>query len=133
MNFNELISNLLFTILTIAIPALLPSVIKFTKAQIEKCNIVTELTKSEHLNDVINTALCNITDSVMYVNQVYVDALKRGNKFTAQSQKDALKLAYNEAIKLISDEAKTIIEKTYGSFEDWVFLQIEVAVNNAKK
>ena len=133
MNFNEMISNVLYIVLTAIVPIVTAYVVNLMKAQIEKCAIVTELTKNENLTEVINGALCNIADSVMYVNQVYVDALKRENKFTAQSQRDALKLAYNEAIKLISDEAKNIIENTYGSFEDWLYLQIEVAVKNAKK
>lgn len=133
MNFNELISNLLFTILTVTVPTLLPHIIKFIKSQIEKSNIITKLTKNENLNEVINSALSNISDSVLYVNQIYVDTLKREGKFTEQAQKDAFKLAYNEAVKLISEEAKDLISKTHGSFEEWVYLQIEVAVNNAKK
>lgn len=132
-NFNELISNLLFTVLTVAIPALLPHVISFVKAQIEKSNVVTQLTKNENLNEVINNALINVADAVVYVNQIYVNSLKKSGNFTEESQKDAFKLAYNEAVKLISDEAKNVIEYTYGSFEEWVYLQIEVAVNNAKK
>ncbi len=133
MTFNELINNLLFTILTISIPTVLPHIISFIKCQIEKSNVITELTKNENLNEVINTALSNVMDSVMYVNQIYTDSLKREGKFTEQAQKDAFNLAYNEAVKLISDEAKAVIEKTYGSFEEWIYLQIEVAVNNAKK
>lgn len=133
MDFKEFIHNLLFTILTVAIPSILPHLISFVKAQIAKCNIITELTKNENLNEVINTALSNVMDSVMYVNQIYADSLKKDGKFTEQAQKDAFKLAYNEAVKLISEEAKNVIELTYGSFEEWIYLQIEVAVNNAKK
>lgn len=133
MDFKELIHNLLFTVLTVAIPSILPHLILFVKAQIAKCNIITELTKNENLNEVINNALINVADAVVYVNQIYVNSLKKSGNFTEESQKDAFKLAYNEAVKLISDEAKNVIEYTYGSFEEWVYLQIEVAVNNAKK
>lgn len=133
MEFKEFVNNLLFTVLTVSIPAILPYLISFIKSQIAKSTIVTELTKNENLNTVINTALSNIADSVMYVNQIYVNSLKQSGEFNEQEQKDAFKLAYNEALKLISEEAKDIIEKTYGSFEEWVYLQIEVAVNNAKK
>ena len=133
MDFKELIHNLLFTVLTVAIPSILPHLILFVKAPIAKCNIITELTKNENLNEVINNALINVADAVVYVNQIYVNSLKKSGNFTEESQKDAFKLAYNEAVKLISDEAKNVIEYTYGSFEEWVYLQIEVAVNNAKK
>lgn len=133
MEFKEFVNNLLFTVLTVSIPAILPYLISFIKSQIAKSTIVTELTKNENLNTVINAALSNIADSVMYVNQIYVNSLKQSGEFNEQAQKDAFKLAYNEAVKLISEETKEIISKTYGSFEEWVYLQIEVAVNNAKK
>ena len=133
MNFNELISNILFAVLTVAIPTILPYVISFIKSHIAQSDIVTELTKNQNMNEVINGALLNIMDSVLYVNQIYVNSLKKNGSFTEQAQKDAFKLAYNKAVKLVSDETKTVIEKVYGSFEEWVYLQIEVAVNNAKK
>ena len=133
MELKELLNNLLYAVLTVAIPVLLAEIIPFVKAQIAKCNMVTEVTKNERLNNIINNAMSNIMDSVLYVNQIYVNSLKQNGSFNEQAQKDAFKLAYNEAVKLISDEAKTVIEETYGSFEEWVYLQIEVAVNNAKK
>ena len=133
MELKELLNNLLYAVLTVAIPVLLAEIIPFVKAQIAKCNMVTEVTKNERLNNIINNAMSNIMDSVLYVNQIYVNSLKQNGSFNEQAQKDAFKLAYNEAVKLISDEAKSVIEETYGSFEEWVYLQIEVAVNNAKK
>lgn len=133
MNFNELLMNLLYTVITVAVPVLLSQIIPFIKSKVNQSNIVTEVTKSENLNSIINTAICNVMDSVLYVNQIYVDSLKRNGNFNEQAQKDAFKLAYAEAVKLISDEAKNVISNTYGSFEEWVYMQIEIAVNNAKK
>lgn len=133
MSLNELLTNLLYTVITVAVPILLAQIIPFIKAKVNQSNIITEVTKSENLNNIINTAICNVMDAVLYVNQIYVSSLKKSGEFNEQSQKDAFKLAYQEAVKLISDEAKSLIEKTYGSFEEWIYLQIEVAVNNAKK
>lgn len=133
MELKELLNNLLYAVLTVAVPVLLAEIVPFIKAQIEKSNVITEVTKNEWLNSVINEAMSNIMDSVLYVNQTYVDSLKNSGKFNKESQKEAFTLAYNEAIKLISEEAKEVISKTYGSLDQWIYMQIEIAVNNAKK
>ena len=62
-----------------------------------------------------------------------MDALKKEGTFTEQAQSEAFKLAYNEAIKVMSEEAKEIISKTNESVDEWLYKQIEIAVNNAKK
>lgn len=133
MELKEFLNNLLYAVLTVAVPVLLSEIVPFIKAQVEKSNLITEVTKNEWLNSVINEAISNIMDSVLYVNQTYVDSLKNRGEFNKESQKEAFTLAYNEAIKLISEEAKEVISKTYGSLDEWIHMQIEIAVNNAKK
>lgn len=133
MTLNELLTNLLYFITTVAIPIILTQVVNFLKVKIKNSNAITDLTNNEKTNIIVNNALSNIMDAVLYVNQTYVDSLKKSGRFSDEAQKKALELAYNEAIKLISDEAKTIIEQSYGSLQKWVYLQIEIAVNSAKK
>ena len=72
-------------------------------------------------------------DAVLYVNQVYTDALKAENKFDKESQKTAFNRAYEEAANMISAEAKNLIETLYGSFDRWLRVKIESSVNMAKK
>lgn len=72
-------------------------------------------------------------DAVLYANQVYTDSLKASGRFDEAAQKEAFNRAYVEAINLISDQAKKTIEQLYGSFDKWLKLKIEAAVNSAKK
>lgn len=126
MNLNELLNSLLFALLTVAIPFVLNQIVPYIKVLIKKQNIIND-------NTILSNALDDVMDAVLYVNQIYVDALKKEGTFTEQAQNDAFKLAYNEAIKAISEEAKEVISKTKGSVDEWLYKQIEIAVNNAKK
>lgn len=126
MNLNELLNSLLFALLTVAIPFVLNQIVPYIKVLIKKQNIINE-------NTILSNALDDVMDAVLYVNQIYVDALKKEGTFTEQAQSEAFKLAYNEAIKVMSTEAKEIISKTNESVDEWLYKQIEIAVNNAKK
>lgn len=126
MSLNELLNNLLFALLTVAIPFVLNQIVPYIKVLIKKQNIIND-------NTILSNALDDVMDAVLYVNQIYVDALKKEGTFTEQAQSEAFKLAYNEAIKVMSEEAKEIISKTNESVDEWLYKQIEIAVNNAKK
>lgn len=126
MNLNELLNSLLFALLTVAIPFVLNQIVPYIKVLIKKQNIIND-------NTILSNALDDVMDAVLYVNQIYVDALKKEGAFTEQAQSEAFKLAYNEAIKVMSEEAKEIISKTNESVDEWLYKQIEIAVNNAKK
>lgn len=126
MNLNELLNSLLFALLTVAIPFVLNQIVPYIKVLIKNQNIIND-------NTILSNALDDVMDAVLYVNQIYVDALKKEGAFTEQAQSEAFKLAYNEAIKVMSEEAKEIISKTNESVDEWLYKQIEIAVNNAKR
>ena len=71
-------------------------------------------------------------DAVLHVNQTYVDSLKASGKFDKDAQNEAFNKAYSEAINLISDGTKEIIEEVYGSFDEWLKSKIESSVKRAK-
>ena len=55
-------------------------------------------------------------DAVLYVNQTYTETLKAHGRFDEAAQKEAFQRAYAEALKLISENTKEILEEVYGSF-----------------
>ena len=71
-------------------------------------------------------------DAVLYVNQIYTDSLKASGKFDQKAQTEAFNRAYVEAVNMISEESKKVVETLYGSFDKWLQLKIEAAVNTAK-
>lgn len=133
MEFSEMISNVLYTILTAIVPVVAVFVVNFIKAKIKESNIIEEATKNEVLSDLVKDALADVMDAVLYVNQVYTDTLKSAGKFDKAAQEEAFNRAYVEAINLISDESRKAIEQLYGSFDKWLKLKIESSVNMAKK
>ena len=66
-----------------------------------------------------------ITDSVNYVQQTYVDNLKKEDKFSAEAQAEALEAAKNRAIELMNTDIQSAIESSYGNLDTYVTTIIE--------
>lgn len=133
MEFNDVINNVLYTVLTAIVPVITVYLVNLIRAKIQESNVLKESISNETFRDIVNGALNDVMDAVLYVNQVYTDSLKSAGKFDKEAQKEAFNKAYAEATNMISDEAKKIIEQLYGSFDQWLKLKIESSVNTAKK
>lgn len=133
MEFNELLNYILYIVLTIILPVVAKYVVNLIKSKIRESNIIIETTRNENVTKLIENALADVMDAVLYVNQVYVDALKNEGKFDEEAQKKAFNKAYEKALSLISDKTKIVISELYGSFDKWLELKIESSVNMAKK
>ena len=133
MEFSEMINNVLYTILTAIVPVITVFIVNLIRTKINESNIIADATKNENLTKIVEGALSDVMDAVLYVNQVYTDALKVSGKFDKAAQEEAFNRAYVEAMNMISNEAKKVIEQVYGSFDKWLQLKIESSVNMAKK
>lgn len=133
MEFSELLNYVLYIVLTVILPVVATYVVNLVKAKIKESNIIADATKNEDMSNLVKDALSDVMDAVLYVNQVYTDSLKASGKFDEVAQKEAFNRAYVEAMNMISDEAKKVIEQLYGSFDKWLQLKIESSVNMAKK
>lgn len=133
MEFSEVLNYILYVILTVILPVVATYVVNLIKAKIKESNIIADTTQNENLSKIIENTLSDVMDAVLYINQIYVDALKSSGKFDKDAQKNAFNRAYVEAMNMISDESKKIIEQVYGSFDKWLKLKIETSVNMAKR
>jgi len=133
MEFSEVLNYILYVILTVILPVMATYVVNLIKAKIKESNIIADATQNENLSKIIENTLSDVMDAVLYINQIYVDALKSSGKFDKDAQKNAFNRAYVEAMNMISDESKKIIEQVYGSFDKWLKLKIETSVNMAKR
>lgn len=133
MEFSEVLNYCLYIVLTVIMPVVATYAINLIKAKIKESNIIADATKNEDLSKIVEGALSDVMDAVLYVNQVYTDSLKASGKFDKDAQEQAFNRAYTEAMNMISDEAKKVIEQLYGSFDKWLQLKIESSVNMAKK
>lgn len=73
-----------------------------------------------------------IADSVNYVQQTYVDSLKKEEKFTAEAQAEALDAAKNRAIELMNTDIQSAIESSYGDLDTYVTTIIESLICKSK-
>lgn len=133
MEFNEMINNILYTVLTVITPVITYYLVSLVKSKIQESGIIKQLTENENLQKLVSDATDSVLDAVVYVNQIYVDALKKEGKFDENAQKEAFNRAYVESINMISDGSKKAIEQLYGAFDKWLQLKIETAVNVEKK
>lgn len=133
MEFNEMINNVLYVVLTAILPVVATYAVNLIKTKIKESKAIEEATKNENASALIKDALNDVMDAVLYINQIYVDSLKSKGEFDEKAQKEAFNRAYVEAMNMISDSAKEIIGQMYGSFDKWLQLKIETSVNIAKK
>ena len=133
MEFSEMLNYVLYVILTIILPVVAKYAVDLIKTKISESNIIMDATHNEDLSKIVEGALSDVMDAVLYINQIYVDSLKSSGKFDKKAQAEAFNRAYVEAMNMISDEAKKVIEQLYGSFDKWLKLKIESSVNMAKK
>ena len=133
MEFSEVLNYCLYIVLTIISPVVAKYAVDLIKTKIKESNIIADATKNEDLNKIVESALSDVMDAVLYINQIYVDSLKSSGRFDKSAQEEAFNRAYIEAMNMISDEAKKVIEQLYGSFDKWLKLKIESSVNIAKK
>lgn len=133
MEFSEVLNYILYIVLTATLPVVVTYTVNLIKTKIKESNVIANVTQNENISKIIENAFSDVMDAVLYINQIYVDALKSNGKFDKDAQKNAFNRAYTEALNMISDESKKVIEQTYGSFDKWLKLKIETSVNMAKR
>ena len=133
MEFNEMLNNVLYVILTAILPIVATYGVNLIKAKIKESKVIEEATKNEDMSNLVKDALDDVMDAVLYVNQTFVDSLKKTGKFDEKAWNEAFNRSYVEATNMISDGAKKAITELYGSFDKWLASKIESSVNKAKK
>lgn len=79
--------------------------------------------------DLLNETIANC---VIATNQTYVEALKKGNAFTADAQKAAFEKTYQAVIATLSEEAQKYLPEVVGDLQTYITQKIEASVNQNK-
>lgn len=116
---NITINDVLYMALTVALPMVLRYVFQFVSAKVAD---------SKYSN-----ALNCVFSAVEYVNQTFVDSLKKSGCFDAMAQEAALKAAKDAALEVMDASTKKWLEKTFVNMDEWLTIQIESAVKAVKK
>ncbi len=93
---------------------------------------IEEKTKSDKLAQGVQRAADIVEQVVVAISQTYVDDLKKSGSFDEDAQKQALQMAKEAAVALISDEVQQLISENYNNFSDWLLSAIEAAVAYSK-
>lgn len=126
MDWLELLYKLVEVCLIPLLGILTAYAVKFIK--IKGDEIAVKL-NNEKANKYITLVSQTITDCVIATNQVYVEALKKDNAFTAEAQKAAFQMTYDAVMSVLTDDAKDYIVAAYGDLSAYIKTKIEAEVN----
>ena len=120
---GEALRNLIQTIIAVTFPILITYLSRY----------LASMTKSEVAERCIMEVGDAVTTAVLFVNQTYVDEMKKANAFNAANQRFALSLATDKAKDLLSDEAAQFLVATHGSIASYLAPKIEAEVKQQQK
>ena len=129
MEWNTLLQDLLYAVITAAVPVITMYIVKFLKTIFSKVKVETDQTI---VKNTIDEALEIVLKVVASTSQTYVDSLKAEGKFDKESQLVAFNNTKDTIKSLLSDEAKNLIATLYDDIDTWLTIQIESAVREQK-
>ena len=126
----EFLQNILYAIITAAVPVLTVYACKFLQALYE--NNKNKI-KNENIRETLDRVTNMIIAAVETTSNTYVKQLKAENLFDENAQKQAFNMTYETVKKQLTDESTAIIEEIYGDVEIYVTNKIEQLVKELKK
>lgn len=126
---EEIIMTLLKIVIMIIVPVATSVLTYFSKKYL---NILIDRVAKDETALALKQGVNLIVDSVNYIQQTYVDVLKKEDKFTLEAQEEALQAAKNRAIELMNDDITTAIKSNYGNIDTYVITIIESIINSRK-
>ncbi len=129
MDWNVLLKDLLYAVITAAVPVMTVFVLKFLGKYFDKISVETDQLV---ISDTINETLDLIMKVVSSTSQTYVDSLKASGDFTKEAQEKAFNDTKNTIMNLLSEESKELLVTLYHDIDKWLTVQIESAVREQK-
>lgn len=94
--------------------------------------VIRKKVKDEKLERIINRVENIVKQTVILINQTYVDALKEEGLFDKEAQKAAFEMCKEKVLAMLNDEAIVAIAETFGDYEEWIRTLIEAYVRENK-
>jgi hypothetical protein len=125
----EILMLILKTVIMIVVPVATSLLTYYAKKYIDI--LITKIATGKSA-DALKKGADLILDSVNYVQQTYVDALKEQDNFDSTAQKEALNKAKERAIELMNTDVKSAIEENYGNVDTYITTVIESLIYKNK-
>ena len=129
MNFEELIQQVMYLVITGIMPIITVYIVNFLKSKIQE-NV--KKIENDQMEKYINSETEAISIAVISISQTYVDAMKKAGKFDEAAQKEAKRMAIEKAKELITEDARKAIECLYSDFDKYLDSVIESIVRESK-
>ena len=129
MEWNEIISTLLYAIITGAVGVLTTFATLWIK---QKMGIAQQNAKTEEGKKYLGMLEETIVNCVLTTNQTYVSNLKKDDMFDAEAQKNAFKMTYDSVMSVLSADAMKFLNETYNDVPKLIESMIEAQVNKNK-
>lgn len=129
MEWNEIISTLLYAIITGAVGVLTTFATLWIK---QKMGIAKDGAKTEEGKKYLGMLEETIVNCVLTTNQTYVSNLKKDDMFDAEAQKNAFKMTYDSVMSVLSTDAMKFLNETYNDVPKLIESMIEAQVSKNK-
>ena len=126
----EMLQEFLFELALACIPIITVFTGRFLYAKWEEIRGNITNTKIQKTLDEVVEMVVNVVNAT---NQVMVDTLKSKGEFTQEAASEAFNKSKETALKMLSDEAASIIEDVYGDVSTYMDILIEATVRDLKK
>lgn len=126
----KMIMDLLYILITAAVPVLTTYLCKFLYAKWTESKVKIE---NEKISTTLDGVVVMVLDVVEATNQVFVDELKKNGEFTEEAAAEAFRISKDKALKMLSVEAADIISTVYGDVNVYLDTLIEATVKQLKK
>ena len=94
--------------------------------------LVNEKIDNATLREVLNDGLTVLETSVKYTYQTYVEGMKDKDIFDEAAQKQALQMAKDKALSMLSEGFINMIKDMYGDVNNWLETNIESTIYTLK-
>lgn len=127
----EILEKILSAVLIATLPIMTGFFCDFLRKLAQEAKVRAKTEQIQALIEEIDKA---VETAVIYVNQTFVDELKKANTFAEDPEyaHEAFRTAYSTTLEILSEDAQTFIEKTFGNIEDYLAVKIEESVHNEK-
>ena len=127
----EILEKILSAVLIATLPIMTGFFCDFLRKLAQEAKVRAKTERIQALIEEIDKA---VETAVIYVNQTFVDELKKTNTFAEDPEyaHEAFRTAYSTTLEILSEEAKVFIEQTFGDLKDYLEVKIEESVHNEK-
>ena len=122
MNWKDLLIYVIQTLCGLVITVGIPFLFTLLRKKVKDEKLARLLTRVENI----------VKQTVILVNQTYVDALKEEGLFDKEAQKAAFEMCKEKVLAMLNDETIVAVTETFGDYEEWIRTLIEAYVRENK-